>query len=293
MSNELHDVAERLITFMSLAAVKDLRRFNRAGHLSPSFFAHAEPFLNEQMIQATHGGYEDTYLIPMDAKAKDLPSPLDVVMAIKNEDDAEGMAAIRVKRVLPRDVRGRVTTIRPHMVTASSLVVDADGTGIVTDAVMGSGDGLQWRAISAGVESNAAIDEQLATHIRLAHGLAWTRQMFWYVDLGWDGCPSIMIPTDPAGARSVFRLRDIPSGKSRRTALRTWITEHWRRIDCGSYDETLVRAHLRGETTFNWNGLRCTITPSLDDIRRVQHAIADREHARREGTDRRATGGAQ
>jgi hypothetical protein len=75
---------------------------------------------------------------------------------------------------------------------------------------------------------------------------------------------SATIPTDPVGAREAFKLRDLPEGRSRRTALRNWVRSHWRSKRPAS-DPELVQAHLRGETNFNWNGMECELLPSQFD----------------------------
>lgn len=94
------------------------------------------------------------------------------------------------------------------------------------------------------------------------------RPMHWAVMLGFDGSPSVHFQTTPTGAREVFRLRDIPNGKSRRTALRHWVREHWRKKHDDPADESKVREHLRGATSFVWNGLRCSVRPAQEDLDR-------------------------
>lgn len=97
--------------------------------------------------------------------------------------------------------------------------------------------------------------------------LQFALEVQWKVTIADVGRPAIGFLTDPVGAREVFRLRDIPSDRERRAAILHWVAEHDRksRIDDGTH---LVRAHLRGESEFNWNGLRVEITPSRDDMRK-------------------------
>jgi len=103
----------------------------------------------------------------------------------------------------------------------------------------------------------------------LAHGIMLRREYLWSVLLGEPGIPRARFVTDPLGVREAFRLRDIPSGKSRRAALRHWVRNHWRKHGRDSEaDRAWVRAHMRGATDFTWNGFMCRVEPSRDDMRR-------------------------
>jgi hypothetical protein len=105
--------------------------------------------------------------------------------------------------------------------------------------------------------------------IKVAYSEAFTAQMCWTVDLALPDMPSIRFITSSGGAKEIFRLRDIPDGKKRRTAILHWVKEHWRKNNSVTRKDmlALVRRHLNGSNTFTWNGLRCTILPSDDDIK--------------------------
>lgn len=105
--------------------------------------------------------------------------------------------------------------------------------------------------------------EVAADRIFLAAALERWQSTVWRTRLAWDGCPAITIPTSPAGIIDLFRLRDIPNGASRRQALLHWVRSHSRSLRNGSVAE--VKAHLRGESRFAWNGLSCEIVPSEQD----------------------------
>lgn len=95
----------------------------------------------------------------------------------------------------------------------------------------------------------------------------------WNVAIGCGHGASFMIPVERQSAREVFRLRDIPDGAQRRAALIHFVTKHWRRKPSQKDDsdpDVLVREHLRGETKFNWNGLRCEIVPPAYDVERLR-----------------------
>lgn len=117
-------------------------------------------------------------------------------------------------------------------------------------------------------------DPEPASWIHLATIVQFTRELYWTVELGYDGKPSIQFPTDAIGAREAFRLRDIPEGKSRRAALIHWVRHHWRARRSGP-GATEVRTHLRGQERFSWNGLRCVITPTASDLKKAGRVAAD------------------
>jgi len=101
--------------------------------------------------------------------------------------------------------------------------------------------------------------------VALAAGVQFCKPMYWQVGLQIDDGPMIRFFTDPHGAAQAFRLRDVAPGRSRRAALCHWVGHHWRRnrADDGLHE---VRRHLRGATTFTWNGLTCAIEPAKDDL---------------------------
>lgn len=83
------------------------------------------------------------------------------------------------------------------------------------------------------------------------------------------GTATLALVTDPKGAREAFKLRDKPRGNKRRPALKHWVREHWRATRGGT-DSALVKAHLRGETRFTFEGMECLILPSEFDIEAVK-----------------------
>lgn len=67
-------------------------------------------------------------------------------------------------------------------------------------------------------------------------------------------------------AQSFFKLREVPDGQRRRSALRNWVTEHLRVI--GDDKTTTVREHLRNRVQFEWAGFQCEYRPSAYDEER-------------------------
>lgn len=104
-------------------------------------------------------------------------------------------------------------------------------------------------------------------NIHMAISNQFSFRYYWFVQLGFDDTLSFKILTDNEGAKTVFRLRDIPSGKKRRTALYHWVHEHYRNVpQSDKLDTVFIKSYLRGEQNFQWGDLRCQIIPSEYDI---------------------------
>jgi hypothetical protein len=129
----------------------------------------------------------------------------------------------------------------------------------------------QWHQI--GIRDYFVDQHEPPDHTQFKFGLHLQMHQFadhfWHVSLGYEGMPMLKLDTDPQGARAVFRLRDIPEGRQRRTALKHWVTEHWRSTPATNDKSIKVGEYLRGAEKFTWNGLRCIVTPSLADLHRA------------------------
>lgn len=82
----------------------------------------------------------------------------------------------------------------------------------------------------------------------------------------------ITVPVNASSIKELFKFREIPQGKERRTALFHWVSKHYRRKSGNATYDELVEIHkyLRGQTEFDWNGLTCKIIPSADDLATLQ-----------------------
>ena len=217
-----------------------------------------------------------------DAAPSDLSRPLDVVLLTGNEDDPDGFALQRVRRVAPRERRGRTRLLTPYAVErAAASVPSSFAEPAVTlrtyHGLVGPG---RWRDL---VEPDRP-DESLAFQAILE--VAFADELEWSVRSGVPEAPAITLPTDARGARAMFRPRDVPDGATRRPAPRHWVAEHRRRRLDDPEAEVEVREHRRGATTFEWSGLRGAILPSPSDLRRAE-ARRRRGDAERGVTQRR------
>lgn len=82
---------------------------------------------------------------------------------------------------------------------------------------------------------------------------------FWHVTLGYENGLRLKLRTDEEGSKEVFRLRDLPEGRARRTALKHWVSGHYRTRP----KQTKVKSFLRGAEEFVWNNLYYKIEPPL------------------------------
>lgn len=79
------------------------------------------------------------------------------------------------------------------------------------------------------------------------------RRFEWGVTIAHPGLPGAYMDCSPESARALFADRNAVGGK-RRTALRHWVKEHYRRGHTPE-ESHKVREHLRGIERFTWHGL--------------------------------------
>jgi hypothetical protein len=216
--------------------------------------------------------------------------PLDVrTAAFYDADDSwkePRMQLVRLRTCQPKEFRGRAQFFSPWMLeeTAAIILSGRTRTGMRRPlCLLGrkwvSGIGSRIDYTKATPKSDVVpmyetfdtpqMRQENFRIIRISFGFALTLRFEWSVLLGFGG-PRVRLLTSPAGARAVFRLRDIPPGRQRRTALRHWVSQYWRQKRQGDNDPKLIAAYLRGETDFVWNGLRCKLEPSPFDIEQAK-----------------------
>lgn len=118
------------------------------------------------------------------------------------------------------------------------------------------------------IGKSKSLSNEIASTVQASMQLALNRRYDWTVSIRIDDSPTILFTTDPTGVKEVFRLRDIPDGGRKRSALKHWVREHWRKRRKDPSDFTTVRKHLRGAERFSWNGFDCVVRPSPFDIER-------------------------
>lgn len=258
-----------------------------------SAFAEAEPMGSDwDAIKHAHSLGDDRSFF-IDAALRDVTC-LDAAMIGDLEETGGedrqriegGVSLTRVRVVDPKTLRGTLTTYSPHVLELLHGHIEPSGKYLAERTFLGLGSdripikdarvvvlGENGVRAPTGLELPAKRSrlfpvsrEQLAAHA----GIFFTRHYEWSVSIGRPGGMSVSIATDPIGAQEVFRLRDIPEGRSRRAALLHWVREHWRKRRTDPSEKTKVMTHLRGATSFVWNGLACKIRPSVHDVRRLR-----------------------
>lgn len=285
-------MTETALMFMELSQIKTNGGKDWAGKkFDISRFDGAVPFFDDETLSDPYFD-DDRWLIPADATLRDLSEPLNITFLTENTDEENGIAGMRLRAMSPKQARGRVRRYTPQVVDLEMFVVEPDGRGVSNRMLLGSFDGETFACTDSRYAPDKGKDAYWTQRVRLAAGLQFVRPMWWHVKIGYVGGQSILLPTDPIGAREIFRLRDVPEGKERRAALTHWISEHWRQARDEPEEETLVRASIRGASSFVWNGLRCEILPATDDLAKLERLKHERKQRKKDGTDRRERGAA-
>lgn len=174
----------------------------------------------------------------------------------------------RVRSVPASRLRGRVNGSSDVNVEFTSALVKRDLSFSTTRTYLVKA-GTRFQALEytdARVSRlTQSAQKSLEAATTMALGIAVARHYSWAVTLGFPGSPSINLMTDPTGALELLALRDVSKG-SRRDALVHWVSEHWRRRCKDPSSFSRVKAHLRGKTFIEWDGLHCEVVPSLADV---------------------------
>ncbi|MET8609735.1 hypothetical protein [Streptomyces misionensis] len=259
-----------LLLLMNTSRIKK-DSFENGGRVIPlKSFDKAEAF---SLIDATHTDVEDDVAIFTDATLADLDHRVNCTVL---GSITEGRFHVGVRRyVTVQRPHLPLPTLTRHIVASQRLMLDRKGqvgyTSVVYYGTNGGGRD-SWVDLGSGRHlADAHPGEWKA--LQLALGVQFNRDYLWYVHLKRPNNEAgVMIPTTPAGARALFRLRDFEPGETRRRALIHWVTEHSRRIRRDTTEETRawVTDHLRGAVAFTWEDMVGTILPAPADLRRIQ-----------------------
>jgi len=229
--------------------------------------------------------HEKLYYIPTDPKEQEelrqLPIKWDACQATYYDaipdvyDDVKAtylMSLRRVREVPLKMVRGLFRLRSSKVVEQAIAHLFNNGTYRTTRQFLQYFGGA-WHIVAAPFEFEKPepLDEEESISLLGFKSMSFTNEYEWYVNVGYNRAvmPTIAIGTDPLGAKEVFKLRDIPPGRSRREALRNWVSGHWRQARREENPETYIWPHLRGAEEFTWNGLYCKIQPSPYDLRKA------------------------
>lgn len=122
-------------------------------------------------------------------------------------------------------------------------------------------------------------------------GVAQSLDHYWLVRTRFEECcPSLTLLTDATGVKEFWKLRDIPEGKKRRSALLHWVESHFRKTRVDPDVESYVRKHMRGSEDLTMGKFCAKITPSKKDLLDEAIAVEERERMKKLKTDRRVRG---
>lgn len=258
------DLTEEILTYLETGDAR------RTGSRSPLWSDNVGQFDGAFPIDEALGRWSDMPAMledELEDPAKWPVWPIDVAFCNKVEG-SDGMWAFhRTRTCSPKEARGRASIITQRMVSSSGTYVSEGGIRTPT-RVFYAHVGGRWTYAHKTPRSprpNGVFGrDDINCEMNIAFTASLTRRYEWSVCLGFEG-PSVRFLTDPVGVREAFALRDVPPGKTRRAALRHWVSEHTRKKRHDDAALIEVRKHLRGATSFTWNGMRCRIEPSLLD----------------------------
>jgi len=119
-------------------------------------------------------------------------------------------------------------------------------------------------------------------------GVAQSIKTYWQVKARFDSvCPSLTLLTDPTGVKEFWKLRDVPEGRQRRSALMHWVDSHWRQQRNDPDVESFVRKHIRGESKIRQGQFEAEIIPSQSDLLANQSYRDERVFMKKMRNDRR------
>lgn len=271
---------ESALVFMELGDPKKGRGpSHMVRRITPKYFRGAIPLAIDSAVSAMEqsiGGGEGFFA---DATIKDLGERFDVSALgswIGGPDG--GFTAARYRSLDLKDVRGRTNRHYRHVVEIAVLFIDPNAGSCIPEVhIYGSMDGREWRQALSGFEVDD--DRKFSSLINLMCGVQFSRYYLWSVEIGTPGAGSVSFLSSPQAIKDVFKMRDVPADRQRRSSLRNWVRDHWRTIESSTTDEELeayVRKHLRGAVSFTWDGLDCRIIPSRDALREAKRAIEER-----------------
>lgn len=286
----------------AITAADDLWKRERGTHMMP--MAYYQNISLELLY-----GDDDWFVFHPEETTPHVIWPINVCILIDQRETGDALfdfALSHVRSASARDLRGKARLFSKYMVNhvASGLSGDfingfKTTGGVSIPCAYMSG---KWVETRAGLKYNETrhgdplpvpnwfrSDPNSATVPALAIGIALRHRYEWAVSIGRDDGPSARVAVDPTAIKELFKFRDAPDGKIRRSSLMTWVSDHWRQTRKDADVEAYVRKHIRGNASFKWEGLNVAILPPEFDLELEDRLIDDRSAMKRAGEDRRRT----
>jgi hypothetical protein len=286
---------ERILTFLSLSEedeklhvlpvhwesfgaeeIKGLTKFQR---LPLQYFNAAQPFAYLSLMFLTKS-YDRYVWEPEDPELQSLPLPGwdSTIIGIDNQGPQDAAAVgrqymytlERVRKVPLKEIRGLFQMQTGDVVELAHAMVYAGGTYTTQRCYCERRRG-RWVQVAVPYAINPIpCSDDTNKSIWMHKSLAFTTEYDWQTQISYvgSGLPSIALTCDPMGAKDIFKMRDVAAGKTRRAALKHWVSEHWRKTP-PDRPEVHIWPFLRGAEEFTWNGLHCKIQPSAYDLRKA------------------------
>ena len=262
--------ASEYVFFDILDKLSNYQRESKAGSCNiPLNYFNRAYVMSKHTLEGQTGLIDEEAGIFADARISDLSTPLDVsILRDDVVDDDVHYGIMRVKHISNvKKLRGKVAKFYPIVVEVTACFIKKDGTYETFMRYLTLING-QWRIICTTHEREhlrtdfLKFKEDMHNAVKLAIGLAFSNRYDWFIEFGYKDGATLSFPCTPEHCKDVFKMRDVPDGKSRRAALKNWVASHKRKVGDSQVD---VRKHLRGSYNFNYDGLFCKIHPSEYD----------------------------
>jgi len=172
----------------------------------------------------------------------------------------------RLTSVDPKEARGIVQNVRPHMIRFSRGEFGDNGVWLCENSYLGLFRNA-WRSLEPDHRRPLNLDwvRYYSDQFNYMLPSILAARYEWHVAFGTiPNGPRILLPTNPKGALKLFSNRELEPGQTRRGALKHWVQEHWRDSDKSGLE--YVCNHLRGHTQFKWSEMDCELFVSAYDL---------------------------
>lgn len=235
---------------------------------------------------------QDDYVFGFNDTTPEIIWPIDVSLGLQNREGTWNFS--RCRSIPPREARGRARIVAPKMLKIDLVALHRDSRVIgMTEYLSYINqtwiDATQTSYVRKhDVVGQAPLDHKHTAQKGIAYMAAALRHRYeWSISIGKPGSTSFRFATNASGVSALLKERD--KGESgRRSALKSWITDHWRQSSSDPDEEIYVRKHLRGGETFMWRGYACEWRPSQYDLERAEAFKVERQLMGRQAVRPRA-----
>lgn len=282
-SKTIKESVDDLLAYLALSdIVKD--KVPQIHQFSLASLPPTEPFVSS-ISEKTHGNERSFFV---DAKPSDIDPRQEIrcsIMSFQIEKVDEGYypkewadkgmdkfvinSFRQVKS--PAEFRGMLGAFRwPLYVSERAIITDRGFYHPVRTFSFFDKANNRWMRIVPGGKhevkhQEVLYDEDEAMRNNIALGILFGRRYEWAIEIDSMVGPKLRLIVPPRAIHPLFKLRDVPEGKERRSSLKHWVESYFRQpADDGEAIE--VRKHLRGNLNFKYEGLNFNIVPAQFDI---------------------------